>query len=114
PVEEAVAQSLAALDWLKRQGARQIFFKYCSTFDSTPKGNIGPVADALMEKLGAKFAIVCPAFPGAGRTIYLGPLFVGGESSAYADDRLVAGPPDGGTVEQKSRRRPLHRGRCRP
>ena len=77
PVEEAVAQSLRALDWLQAKGARQIFFKYCSTFDSTPKGNIGPVADALMQKLGAKFAIVCPAFPGAGRTIYLGHLFVG-------------------------------------
>jgi uncharacterized protein YgbK (DUF1537 family) len=77
PVEEAVTQSLAALQWLESNGARQIFFKYCSTFDSTPKGNIGPVADALMETLGAKFAIVCPAFPGAGRTIYLGHLFVG-------------------------------------
>lgn len=78
PVEDAVAQSLRALDWLQANGARQIFFKYCSTFDSTPRGNIGPVADALMEKLGEEFAIVCPAFPGAGRTIYLGHLFVGG------------------------------------
>lgn len=77
PVETAVAQSLAALRWLRAEGARQIFFKYCSTFDSTPAGNIGPVADALMADLDAKFAIVCPAFPGAGRTIYRGHLFVG-------------------------------------
>src|ERR1051325_4891497 len=77
PVDFAVSQSLAALKWLQAKGAQQIFFKYCSTFDSTPAGNIGPVADALMDALGAKFAIVCPAFPGAGRTIYRGHLFVG-------------------------------------
>ena len=76
---EAVLESLAALRWLQENGARQIFFKYCSTFDSTPAGNIGPVADALMDALNTKFAIVCPAFPGAGRTIYLGHLFVSGE-----------------------------------
>jgi uncharacterized protein YgbK (DUF1537 family) len=77
PVDMAVLQSLAALKWLRGRGARQIFFKYCSTFDSTPAGNIGPVADALMEALATDFAIVCPAFPGAGRTIYRGHLFVG-------------------------------------
>src|SRR5437762_8595490 len=43
----AVAQSLAVLAWLKQQGCRQLLFKYCSTFDSTPQGNIGPVAEAL-------------------------------------------------------------------
>lgn len=73
---EAIAQSLAALDWLRRQGCEQIFFKYCSTFDSTPQGNIGPVADALAEVLGAHKVIVCPAFPGAGRSVYQGHLFV--------------------------------------
>ncbi len=77
PVDAAVTASLAALDWLRAQGARQFFFKYCSTFDSTPAGNIGPVADALMDALKCQFAIVCPAFPGAGRTIYRGHLFVG-------------------------------------
>jgi 3-dehydrotetronate 4-kinase len=74
---EAVRQSLAALDWLKAAGARQFFFKYCSTFDSTPEGNIGPVADALMQALGADFTIFCPAFPENGRTICHGYLFVG-------------------------------------
>jgi uncharacterized protein YgbK (DUF1537 family) len=74
---EAVAQSLAALDWLKRGGCRQLYFKYCSTFDSTPKGNIGPVTDALMDALGTDFTIACPAFPEAGRTICRGYLFVG-------------------------------------
>ncbi|MBE0615786.1 MAG: four-carbon acid sugar kinase family protein [Burkholderiales bacterium] len=74
---EAVAQSLAALDWLKRQGCRQFYFKYCSTFDSTPQGNIGPVAEALMQALGATIAIACPAFPTNARTIYMGNLFVG-------------------------------------
>jgi uncharacterized protein YgbK (DUF1537 family) len=77
PVEEAVERSLAALAWLERAGARQILFKYCSTFDSTDKGNIGPVAEALLEALGGDFTIYCPAFPENGRTIYLGHLFVG-------------------------------------
>ena len=77
PAVEAVRQSLAALDWLVAQGCRQFFFKYCSTFDSTPDGNIGPVAEALLARLNAPLAIVCPAFPGTGRTIYQGHLFVG-------------------------------------
>ncbi len=77
PVAEAVEQSRAALRWLQRNGARQIFFKYCSTFDSTDEGNIGPVADALLEDLGEDFTIACPAFPANGRTVYQGHLFVG-------------------------------------
>ncbi len=77
PAAEAVSQSLAALDWLRGAGARQIYFKYCSTFDSTPAGNIGPVADALLDALGADFTIACPAFPENGRTICNGHLFVG-------------------------------------
>jgi len=77
PVAEAVAQSLAALDWLRAQGCQQFLFKYCSTFDSTPEGNIGPVAEALADALGARRVLVCPAFPATGRTIYQGHLFVG-------------------------------------
>jgi uncharacterized protein YgbK (DUF1537 family) len=77
PADEAVALSLKALDWLRAQGCDQIFFKYCSTFDSTPEGNIGPVADALADALGADCVIVCPAFPATGRTLYQGHLFVG-------------------------------------
>jgi uncharacterized protein YgbK (DUF1537 family) len=77
PAADAVAQSLAALEWLQAGGARQIYFKYCSTFDSTDRGNIGPVADALLDAMGASFSIVCPAFPANGRTIYRGHLFVG-------------------------------------
>jgi uncharacterized protein YgbK (DUF1537 family) len=74
---DAVSQALAALEWLRASGARQIYFKYCSTFDSTDRGNIGPVADGLLQALGADFTIVCPAFPDNRRTIYLGHLFVG-------------------------------------
>jgi uncharacterized protein YgbK (DUF1537 family) len=93
PAAGAVAQSLAALDWLRAQGCRQFFFKYCSTFDSTAAGNIGPVADALLDALSASssaalaageeparveaLTIACPAFPENGRTIYRGHLFVG-------------------------------------
>jgi len=74
---EAVGQSVASLRWLRSAGARQFFFKYCSTFDSSEKGNIGPVADALLAELGEGFTIACPAFPTNGRTVYLGHLFVG-------------------------------------
>ncbi|HEY8563993.1 MAG TPA: 3-oxo-tetronate kinase [Beijerinckiaceae bacterium] len=76
PAPEAVAKALAALDWLQAQGCRQIVFKYCSTFDSTKAGNIGPVGEALAERLGAKGVVACPAFPGTGRTVYRGHLFV--------------------------------------
>lgn len=76
PPAEAVAQSLAALRWLLDQGCRQIVFKYCSTFDSTPDGNIGAVAEALAADLDAASVVVCPAFPAAGRTVYQGHLFV--------------------------------------
>jgi uncharacterized protein YgbK (DUF1537 family) len=78
PVKWAVEQSLAALDWLRKADARQFFFKYCSTFDSTDAGNIGPVSDALIQALGSGFSLHCPAFPTNGRTVYLGHLFVGG------------------------------------
>ncbi|OIP87958.1 MAG: hypothetical protein AUK37_00380 [Rhodobacterales bacterium CG2_30_65_12] len=76
PAPEAVTQSLAALDWLRAQGCEQVVFKYCSTFDSTPEGNIGPVAEALADALDAREVIFCPAFPTAGRTMYQGHLFV--------------------------------------
>lgn len=75
--QDAVRQSLQALDWLKQQGCRQFLFKYCSTFDSTPEGNIGPVGEALANALGALGVPSCPAFPTTGRTVYQGHLFVG-------------------------------------
>jgi uncharacterized protein YgbK (DUF1537 family) len=79
PAAEAIRESLAALRWLQAAGMRQCYFKYCSTFDSTPAGNIGPVTEALMDALGADFTIACPAFPENGRTIFRGHLFVGDE-----------------------------------
>ena len=75
--EQAVAQSLEALRWLQAQGAQQIYFKYCSTFDSTPTGNIGPVTEALMEALATDFTIATPAFPDNQRSVFKGHLFVG-------------------------------------
>ena len=77
PVDDAVAESLAALRWLREAGCRQFYFKYCSTFDSTPRGNIGPVGEALMRALDTDFTIACPALPANGRTVYQGYLFVG-------------------------------------
>ena len=77
PAEQAVSMSLAALSWLRRAQARQYFFKYCSTFDSTDRGNIGPVAEALLAALVSDFTIACPAFPTNKRTVYRGYLFVG-------------------------------------
>ena len=79
PVAEAVAQSLAACEALQKAGARQIMFKYCSTFDSTDEGNIGPVIDALMAATGAKQTVATPAFPANGRTVFQGHLFVGNQ-----------------------------------
>ncbi|MBM3352388.1 MAG: four-carbon acid sugar kinase family protein [Betaproteobacteria bacterium] len=79
PPAAAVSQSLAALAWLRARGAAQILFKYCSTFDSTDAGNIGPVADALLDAIGAPFTVACPAFPTNKRTVYLGHLFVGAQ-----------------------------------
>jgi uncharacterized protein YgbK (DUF1537 family) len=77
PAQEAVEQSLSALRWLQKAGCQQYFFKYCSTFDSTDRGNIGPVIDALLDALGSNFTIACPAFPKNKRTLYKGHLFVG-------------------------------------
>ena len=77
PVGEAVAECRAALAWLQQAGASRFFWKYCSTFDSTAEGNLGPVAEALMADLGAAQTIYCPAFPENGRSIFMGNLFVG-------------------------------------
>ncbi len=77
PVAQAVAETRAALAWLRGAGAQRFFWKYCSTFDSTPQGNIGPVAEALMADLGTDQTIYCPAFPENGRAIFMGNLFVG-------------------------------------
>ena len=77
PPQEAVDASLEALEWLRAAGCRQFLFKYCSTFDSTDRGNIGPVADALMDALGTGFTIACPALPANRRTVFHGYLFVG-------------------------------------
>jgi uncharacterized protein YgbK (DUF1537 family) len=85
PAAEAIAASREAVNWLLRQGAERILFKYCSTFDSTPEGNIGPVAEALADDLGADRVLFVPSFPATGRTVYQGHLFVG--------DRLLSESP---------------------
>ncbi len=77
PVADAVAETRRALDWLRSAGATQYFWKYCSTFDSTAEGNIGPVAEALMDAIGTDQTIYCPAFPENGRSVFMGNLFVG-------------------------------------
>lgn len=77
PVRQAIEESLTALEWLRAAGCQQFFFKYCSTFDSTDAGNIGPVADALIAALGCGFTLACPAFPANARSVYQGYLFVG-------------------------------------
>lgn len=77
PAGDAVARSLGVKRWLTDAGARRFYFKYCSTFDSTDAGNIGPVTDALLDDLGSDLTLICPATPMQGRTIYQGHLFVG-------------------------------------
>ncbi|WP_353430183.1 3-oxo-tetronate kinase [Paracoccus denitrificans] len=79
PAAEAVEQSLASARVLRARGARQLYFKYCSTFDSTAEGNIGPVTDALLDLIGETRTVACPAFPQNGRTVYQGHLFVGSQ-----------------------------------
>ena len=94
PVADAVAETRKALSWLQAAGARRFFWKYCSTFDSTAKGNIGPVAEALMADLGAEQTIYCPAFPENGRSIFMGNLFVGRQPLAVnraSADAILAG-----------------------
>ncbi|NYF12509.1 uncharacterized protein YgbK (DUF1537 family) [Pseudoclavibacter sp. JAI123] len=73
---DAVTQSMAAAEWLLAHGARQLFFKYCSTFDSKPEGNIGPVADALAALVGSHVTVAVPSSPEHLRTQYMGHLFV--------------------------------------
>ena len=85
PVAEAVKWSITACDALLNAGAQQILFKYCSTFDSTDKGNIGPVIEALMYRLGCSYTIACPVFPANGRSVFQGHLFVG--SSLLSDSQ---------------------------
>ena len=75
--DAAAEQSLAALRWLKQAGCERFYFKYCSTFDSTDAGNIGPVLEVMAADLGVEAVIACPAFPATGRTVYQGHLFVG-------------------------------------
>lgn len=87
PVDEAVGESIRATRWLRSAGARQLFFKYCSTFDSTPEGNIGPISEAMRAELGANFTIACPSFPENARTVCHGHLFVGDELLAESGMR---------------------------
>jgi uncharacterized protein YgbK (DUF1537 family) len=92
PAEEAVTRSLEVADWALGQGAKQLFFKYCSTFDSTPEGNIGPVTESLRRHVNQSLAVVCPAFPANGRTVRNGQLLVNGvllEESPMRDHPLT-------------------------
>ena len=82
PPDQAVAQALAALDWLRAGGARHVYWKYCSTFDSTARGNIGPVAQALMARLRARQTLYVPSFPENGRRVFMGNMFVGDQPLA--------------------------------
>ena len=79
PAVEAIAQSRAALKWLRGAGAERFYFKYCSTFDSTAAGNIGPVSDALLDDLQTPLTVICPAYPANARTVYQGHLLVGSQ-----------------------------------
>ena len=92
PADDAVRQSLDAFRWLKAKGAEQIYFKYCATFDSTEKGNIGPVTDAVLDEFGLDFTVVCPALPVNGRTVKDGILYLNGvklEDSHMKDHPLT-------------------------
>jgi uncharacterized protein YgbK (DUF1537 family) len=85
PVEMASKDVAAAHGWLTSQGVERFYYKYCSTFDSTPEGNIGPITDLLLELTGIRTSVICPSSPVHGRTVYQGHLFVG--------DRLLSESP---------------------
>ncbi len=87
PAEAAVAQAKDAVTWLRAAGASRFYWKYCSTFDSTPTGNIGPVSDMLMAELETGQTIYCPAFPENGRSVFMGTLFVGQQPLAESPMR---------------------------
>ena len=87
PVGEATAAASAAAAVLREAGAAQVYFKYCSTFDSTDRGNIGPITERLLDDLGAPFTVATPAYPELHRTVYLGHLFVGGQLLAESSMR---------------------------
>lgn len=87
PADQAVAANTTALRLLQQLGAQQVIFKYCSTFDSTSEGNIGPVTDALLDALDEDFTAVVPALPVNGRTVYQGNLFVHGQPLAESGMR---------------------------
>ena len=76
PRDSAVREARSSAERHLADG-RRLYWKYCSTFDSTADGNIGPVADPLLDLAGARVAMHCPAFPQNGRTVYKGRLFVG-------------------------------------
>ncbi|MDH2436446.1 four-carbon acid sugar kinase family protein [Pokkaliibacter sp. MBI-7] len=76
PATQAVDTALQAHEWLHKAGCNRFYFKYCSTFDSTAAGNIGPVTDALLDACQQPLAIICPSLPVNGRTVYQGHLFV--------------------------------------
>lgn len=78
PVDEAVNDSMNALKWMKENGAQQLYVKYCSTFDSTKEGNIGPILDAALEEFQIPYTILCPSLPVNGRTVKDGCLYVNG------------------------------------
>lgn len=118
PVGEAVADSVAAARALRAAGARRIYQKYCSTFDSTDDGNIGPVADALMDEIGAETDLTTPATPAVGRTVYRGHLFVGdrllSESSLRDHPLTPMTDPDLVRVLGRQTHRPVSRGQITP
>lgn len=92
PKQQAVSESMEAFRWLRRMGARQLYLKYCSTFDSTAEGNIGPVADAVLEEYGIPYTVLCPSLPVNGRTVQNGNLYVNGvllEESHMKDHPLT-------------------------
>lgn len=112
PVEEATAAARAAATYLKTAGATQIYFKYCSTFDSTDQGNIGPVIAALLEQLHATFTIACPAYPALARTVYQGHLFVGTQllSESSMRDHPLTPMTDANLVRVLGRQSPFQVG----
>ena len=109
PVNDAVRAATAASTYLTTGGAAQIYFKYCSTFDSTDRGNIGPIIASLLDALPASFTVACPAYPSLARTIYQGHLFVGAQllSESSMRDHPLTPMTDANLVRVLGRQSPF-------
>jgi uncharacterized protein YgbK (DUF1537 family) len=98
-------ESLAALSWLRAAGCPRFCLGHGAELANS---RVGAIGDALIAALGCGFAVVSPAFPSRGRSVFQGHLFLGAAPAPQANlVRVLSGQTDGtvallpyGTVAQ--------------